>query len=100
LPFSLGLLTFGGEPPVVPESLIQGIRRRVDDVNVAGGEVLHSLKSGETIIIQGGAFLGYEAIFDARLPGSERVRVLLKLLTKQQIPLVLPVGLIQRKNRV
>ncbi len=27
VPFSLGLLTFGGELPVVPETLIQGIRK-------------------------------------------------------------------------
>jgi len=98
LPFSLGLLAFGGAPPAVPETLIHGIRRRVDEINVAGGEVLHGLRSGETVTIEAGPFSGYEAIFDVRLPGSERVRVLLRLLTKQQIPLELPADLIQRKK--
>ncbi len=37
-----------------------------------------------------GLFRGYEAIFDARLPGSERVRVLLQFLGDQrQVPLIL-----------
>jgi len=98
LPFSLGLLTFGGEPACVPEVLIHGIRRRVDEINAAGGELLNSVRTGETVLILDGPFAGYEAIFDVRLPGNERVRVLLKLLNRQQVPLVLPTGQVQRKK--
>lgn len=98
LPFSLGLLTFGGEPACVPEVLIRGIQRRVDEINAAGGELLNSVRTGETVLILDGPFAGYEAIFDVRLPGNERVRVLLKLLNRQQVPLVLPTGQVQRKK--
>ena len=49
-------------------------------------------------MILDGPFAGHEAIFDVRLPGSERVRVLLKLLSRQQVPLVLPTGQVQRKK--
>lgn len=45
--------------------------------------------------IQARPFAGYEAIFDARLSGCERVRVRLKLIIKQQIPLDLPSGQVQ-----
>ena len=104
-PFSLGLLTFDGEPPPVPEVLIHGIKKCVDEVNAAGGEFARTrslsddgLRQGQEILILDGPFAGHEAIFDARLQGSERVRVLLKLLNRRQLPLVLPTGQVQRQN--
>jgi transcriptional antiterminator RfaH len=99
MPHSYGLVVFGSEPPSVPEELIQGLYRRVNAINEAGGENLDGLKHGETIKIEGGPFTGYEALFDARLPGGDRVRVLLKLLEKRLVPLELPAGLIQPKTR-
>ena len=98
MPHSLGLVSFGTEPATVPEALIQAIRRRVDEINLAGGEQLHGLKPGEDVIIQDGPFAGQEAIFDARISGNERVRVLLKLLRGRQVPLELPSGQIERKK--
>lgn len=99
LPFSLGLLTFGGEPASVSDELIHRLERRVEQINGAGGEFFDRLQKGEIVQIVDGPFAGNEAIFDVRLPGSERVRVLLKLLSRQQVPLVLPTGQVQRKNR-
>ncbi|RPJ25450.1 MAG: hypothetical protein EHM33_14520 [Chloroflexi bacterium] len=46
----------------------------------SGREQLAGLKRGEVVLIHGGPFRDYEAIFDARLPGKERARVLLRLL--------------------
>jgi transcription antitermination factor NusG len=51
------------------------------------------------VVIQDGPFAGYEAIFDTRLPGRERVRVLLKLLQKRQVPVDLPAAQIKLKKR-
>ncbi len=96
MPYSYGLVSFGAEPPPVPEGLLNAVQRRIEQINAAGGELLNGLKHGETVVIEAGPFAGYEAIFDARLPGSERVRVLLKLLSRQEVPLVLPAGQIQR----
>ncbi len=96
MPYSSGLVSFDAEPANVPELLIAALRRHVDVVNAAGGELFDGLKQGEVVFIQDGPFAGYEAIFDARLPGSERVRVLLKLLNKGQMPLELPAGQIKR----
>jgi len=93
------VVSFDGTPATVPEGLIRAIQQRVEEVNAAGGELFEGLKPGEVVYIQDGPFAGYEAIFDTRLPGSERVRVLLKLLQKRQIPVDLPAGQIQRKNR-
>lgn len=98
MPFSLGLVNFGGDPAQVPETLVHAIARRVEQINRAGGEQLEGLKSGERVTIQNGPFCGYEAVFDARLPGSERVRVLLKLLAVRQMKLELPVADIRRQK--
>ncbi len=80
MPNTLGLVGFGGEPASVPDNLIQTLLKRLDEINRAGGEMLHGLKPGETVRITDGPFRGFEAIFDAQLPGHERVRVLLEFL--------------------
>ena len=98
LPGSVGIVSFGGMPAPVPEHLISAIRRRVDEINAAGGELFAGLKPGDTVTIQAGPFQGYEAIFDARVSGDERVRVLLKLLNHRQLSLEIPGAQIQRKN--
>jgi transcriptional antiterminator RfaH len=99
IPGSVGLLRFGGEAANVPDGLIHAIQKRVEEINDAGGELFETLKIGETVLIHSGPFAGYEAIFNARLPGSERVRVLLKFLKeKRLLPVELPVGSIRPKN--
>lgn len=99
MPFARGMVVFDMEPATVPDPLIEAIRRRVDQVNKVGGEVFEGLKKGEVIQIQEGPFAGYEAIFDVRLPGSERVRVLIKLLSQRQVPLELKAGQIRRETQ-
>jgi transcriptional antiterminator RfaH len=98
MPYSSGLVFCGSEPSPVPDALVNAIRRHLDDVNAAGGELFDGLKQGDGVSIQDGPFAGYEAIFDSRLPGNQRVRVLLQLLSKQRLPLELPSGQIRRTN--
>lgn len=87
MPHTLGLVSFGGIPALVPDHLIHAIRQRVEEIASAGGEVFDGLRQGDKIRIEHGPFVGYEAIFDSRLPGSERVRVLLQLLDERRVPL-------------
>ena len=98
MPFSSGLLSFGGVPATVPDHLIRAIRRHVDEINADYKEQTSDLKPGEVVIIQTGPFQGYEAIFDIRLPGRDRVRVLLNLLQMRQVNLEIPATQIQRKR--
>ena len=104
MPHTLGLVSFGGEPALVPDHLIDAVRQRVDQINAAGGEVFDGLKQGEAVYIQDGPFSGYQALFDVRLPGSTRVRVLLELLGNRPgsgrlVPLELDAGQIERKKK-
>ncbi len=99
MPHAHGLVTFGDEPAIVPENLIHALRKKLEQINLAGGEVFHGLNKGDAIVIADGPFKGYEAIFDEKIPGSERVRVLLELLGSQRkVPLVLPAGQISKKR--
>ena len=98
--FSLGLVAFDGIPAQVSEAAIQEIRSHLEKINAPGRRVFDDPALGELVAIKDGPFAGCEAIFDMRLSGNERVRVLLKLLQqKRQIPLELPAGQIQRINR-
>jgi transcription antitermination factor NusG len=99
MPGTARLVSYGGEPAGVPDALLTAIRRRVDEINGAGGELFEGLQSGDEVILQAGAFEGYEAIFDTRIPGSQRVRVLLKLLQRRMLPLELPAGQVQPKKK-
>jgi transcription antitermination factor NusG len=98
MPGAAGIVSFGGVPSSVPDHVIAAIRQRVDEINTAGGELFHNLRPGDLVTIREGPFSGYDAIFDARLSGDERVRVLLTLLNARKFPLELPVSQIQQKN--
>jgi transcription antitermination factor NusG len=99
MPHAMGIVCFGDEPAIVPENLIYALQKRVDEISAAGGELFDGLHPGDKVFISEGPFAGYEAIFDARIAGSERVRVLLLLLNNQrQVPLEIQAGQIKRKK--
>lgn len=98
MPYSQGLVTFGDQPAEVPESLLQATRKRVDQINANGGEQMVGWVRGESLVIEGGPFDGYQAVFDARISGCERVRVFLALLKTRQMSLVLPAGQLRAVN--
>lgn len=85
MPHTIGLVSFGGEPAPVPDHLILTVRQRIAEITAAGGEVFDGLKAGDCVTIDYGPFRGYEAIFDSRLSGNERVRVLLTWLDSRRI---------------
>jgi len=101
MPHAIGIVTFGGEPSMVPEHLIHTIRQKVQAIAEAGGENLNGLKPGDVVRVQDGPFAGYEAIFNERLPGTERVRVLLEFLNRRQVSVELMAAQIEgiRKRR-
>jgi transcriptional antiterminator RfaH len=84
----------------VPESVVEGIRRHVDALNDGGGvSAAKRMTQGQEVEIMEGPFAGYEAVIDAHLSGSARVRVLLKLLKSQQMPVEMPASLMRIKKR-
>jgi transcription antitermination factor NusG len=98
MPYAKSLVSFGGEPATVPEYLIHTLHQRMAEIEDKGGELFNDLTSGDSVLIQSGPFAGYEALFDVRLPGTDRVRVLLKMLSKRLVPLEMKAGHIQKIN--
>lgn len=99
-PGSNGLVMFDGQIPSVPDGIIRAIEKRVGQINAAGGELFDGLKQGDEVLVQSGPFAGYMGIFEARLSGEERVRILLRMLGSQNLRVDLPPGQIQKKKTV
>ena len=99
MPHAIGLVSFDGEPATVPENLIHAVSKRVEEIAEAGGEFYDGLEAGDPVRISSGPFKGYEAMFDTRIPGTERVRVLIQMLSDRNIPVELKAGQVERKNK-
>lgn len=82
-PGAVRLIEFGGHPATVPAHLICQLKQRLASIEAAGGLQLEGLQRGDSVRIVDGPLAGYEAIFDMRLSGTERVRVLLDMLGRQ-----------------
>jgi len=98
IPGANRVISFDHEPAIVPDEVILTIKNNVDQINENPDLYHHQLKHGDPVIIQGGPFEGYQAIFDTRLKGSERVRLLVKFLRGQQVRVQVPNKMIKPKN--
>jgi transcription antitermination factor NusG len=96
MPYTLGLVCFGGEPAQIPESFIYEMRRRLPGIDHSDGMFVDHLNHGDRIFIQDGPFSGYEAIFDMRLSGHDRVRILLNMLSDRQVSVELCESMISK----
>jgi len=98
IPGTANLVTFGGETPVIPGYLMDAIRFKVDKVNATGDLSELVIKPGATVRIERGPFEGYEGIVDVRIPGKERVRILLNFLQNRKLAVELPANYVEIKQ--
>lgn len=89
MPGSIGMVSYGGEPAYVGETLIHTIQKQVEEINDSINGYVDRFKPGDLVVINDGPFATYKAMFDCRLSGHDRVRVLLEVLKGQQIRLEL-----------
>lgn len=97
-PGAIGIVNFGGEPAYVPDHFINTLEQHLQKINSSGYAEISSLNPGDAVDINGGPFAGYKAIFDTRLHGTDRVRVLIKMLQDYQIRVELPANQITWKK--
>jgi len=98
MPHSKGIIAFGGEPSIVPEPLILLLKQKIGDSADSVIEIKEEFNSGTPISVEFGPFEGYEGIFDMKLEGSDRVRILLKMLINKYVPVELEISQIQQKK--
>jgi transcriptional antiterminator RfaH len=96
MPYARGLVCFGEDPAPVPESLVHSLWKKVGSLNAEEVEFGLRLRSGDQVVIRDGPFTGYEAVFDTRIPGQDRVRVLLCLLRDRYVALELNEAFLER----
>lgn len=75
------IVSFGEEPAIVDDSLIDGIRGRLRDGLVLEPDVEFS--NGQVVRIKEGPLHGLEAIFEREVTGAQRAVLLLKALSYQ-----------------
>lgn len=98
IPGSAGLVSFGDEPASVPDDLVYEIRQRIEKLGNNSDKTHITLCRGDKVAIHNSVFEGHEGIFDFRLSGTDRVRILLSLLNNRFMPIELPVSQIQLIN--
>lgn len=99
MPGASGLVSFDGEPASVPDLLIVTVQKQVDLHNASLRDQEKNFQQGDTVLIQEGPFAGYEAVFDTHISGQDRVRVLLSLLQRRQMPVEIDSRQIRRVKR-
>lgn len=97
---STGLVSFGGEPAIISDAIISSLKTHLSKINNLEDVTAGNFTHGDQVEIQSDVFKGYEAIFDHHLPGSQRVRILLRMLTQDRaVPIVLPDHMIKLKYK-
>jgi transcription antitermination factor NusG len=100
MPFSSGLVRMGGEPAPVPEAVMSAVRARVQAAWRRGGLPEPArFAPGEWVLVREGLFEGYRGLFDLRLPGSARARVLLQVLNDGYVTVEINLGALQSDRR-
>jgi transcriptional antiterminator RfaH len=99
LPDAVGLVSFDGKPAPVEASLIESLQAHLDRINSQGGLLYDGLKTGDSVVITSGPLAGYDAIFDAALPGKERVRLLLSMLGRQTVAVEMDAARVKPRRR-
>jgi transcriptional antiterminator RfaH len=89
MPGATGIVCYGGEPASIGDSLIRAIQEQIEVISESNNQSADRFKSGEWVVINDGPFANYRAMFDCRLSGEDRVRVLLELLQGQKMRLEL-----------
>jgi transcriptional antiterminator RfaH len=69
------VVSFGGVPATVPEKIIEALRTRMNEQGVV--RLTPSFSPGDTVVIQSGPMQNFVGVFEEKLSGSERVRILL-----------------------
>lgn len=74
------VLGSAGQPTTISTHVIAGIRSRVDEIQQEESLALGRFRRGDRVRITSGPFEGFEGMFDTRLGGQTRARILIEFL--------------------
>ncbi len=79
-PGVVSLVTFGSEPAIVPEAVIEHVKRRLIEVQQREELGIGQFKPGDRVRITSGPLHDLDAVFDQPLTAKGRARVLIEFL--------------------
>lgn len=79
VPGAIGLVKFDDYVAPVPDNVVYDIQQQISVLEAVQADLAGQFKPGDQLRITSGPLAGYEAIFDKRLSGTERVQVLLQM---------------------
>jgi transcription antitermination factor NusG len=82
-PYIKKIVSYGDDPIPVVDALVEAIRQRVEEINKSGQFSVSDIVPGTRVKILNGLFDGHNAIFDQKISGRDRVRVLITVLNNQ-----------------
>jgi transcriptional antiterminator RfaH len=97
MPYATGLVSFAGEPAPLSDEIIQALHQKIEALKKSRTETFVGYQPGSLLKVNAGPFAGYEAIFDNRLPGNDRIRILLNLVTGNQIAVELSASCVESR---
>jgi transcriptional antiterminator RfaH len=74
------IVSFGEQPAIVGDGVIDVIRHRLKEMEASGYPVEPSFKSGDRVLIKSGPLRDLEAVFDEPLSSWDRAKVLVGIL--------------------
>jgi hypothetical protein len=80
MPDAVGLVSLEEKPTSIPDQFIQAVQEHLKEVAALGERLLVGFDEGEPPAGNGGHQNSYQAIFDSRLSGKDRVRALHQML--------------------
>jgi hypothetical protein len=83
MPDAVGLVGFEEQPTWIPDQFIDAVQRHLKKVAAIGERLLAGFDEGEPVDQGAGNHNPYQAIFDSRLTGAERVEALYLLLREE-----------------
>lgn len=99
MPFARGLVCYGKDPAPVPNDLLEAIRQNLENLNAMGGHLPDGLETGTPVRVESGPFTGFQGIFDTHLSGSDRVRILIELITHEYMAVQLPASQVKKISK-
>jgi transcription antitermination factor NusG len=94
MPGAVGLVRFDNQPAAVPDRIIEAIRQHVQKLDGKESPIAR-FRQGDAVQVSEGVLAGMKGIFDLSLPGSQRTRVMLKILGEHYTRVVLPAGFLE-----
>lgn len=98
MPYSSGLVSFDGEPAAIPSNIMQNLIREIESITQNTADPRNGFMPGNLLQVIKGPFAGYEAVFDTRLSGSDRIRILLNLAKGNQMSVELSMLQVEKIN--